>query len=148
MKHHCILFKVQRLEFAIGMYGVRPSIKPLLFRFDLYLSFSKSNELHKNKRKRNYDYEPKIFSTAWRNKTKAQGLGGVRWINIKWVVYHANFVDNQSHLTINTLVKEGKKIPLDPNTNEPWCHYNLIWQTHIDVEFHIRKAVTDGNPYP
>jgi hypothetical protein len=78
MKHHCILFKVQRLEFAIGMYGVRPSIKPLLFRFDLYLSFSKSNELHKNKRKRNYDYEPKIFSTAWRNKTKAQGLGGVR----------------------------------------------------------------------
>jgi hypothetical protein len=56
--------------------GIRPSIKPLLFRFDLYLLFSKSNELHKNKRKRDYDYEPKIFSTAWRNKARAQGLGG------------------------------------------------------------------------
>jgi hypothetical protein len=45
--------------------GFRPSIKPLLYRFDLYLLISKSNELHKHKQK---CYEPRVFSTDWRNK--------------------------------------------------------------------------------
>jgi hypothetical protein len=46
--------------------GFRPSIKPLLFRFDLYLLVSKSNELHKHNRQKSY--EPRIFSTDWRRK--------------------------------------------------------------------------------
>jgi hypothetical protein len=51
--------------------GIRPSIRPLLFRFDLYLLVSKSKELHKQntkqKIKKKY-YEPKKFSTNWRKK--------------------------------------------------------------------------------
>jgi hypothetical protein len=47
--------------------GIRPSIKPLLFRFDLYLLVSKSKELHKTKRKK-VSYEPKVFSTYWRKR--------------------------------------------------------------------------------
>jgi hypothetical protein len=50
--------------------GVRPGIKPLLFRFDLYLLVSKSKELHKKKtkQKERKDYEPKMFSTKWIKK--------------------------------------------------------------------------------
>jgi hypothetical protein len=50
--------------------GIRPNIKPLLFRFDLYLLVSKSKDLHKHKKKHNYKYEPKIFSTNWRARKK------------------------------------------------------------------------------
>jgi hypothetical protein len=49
--------------------GFRPLIKPLLFRFDLYLLVSKSKEIHKNKQKKKKEsYEPKVFSTDWRKK--------------------------------------------------------------------------------
>jgi hypothetical protein len=50
--------------------GVRPSIKPLLFSFDLFLLVSKSKEIHKKKTKQNKknNYEPKTFSTNWRKK--------------------------------------------------------------------------------
>jgi hypothetical protein len=44
--------------------GSRPSIKPLLFRFDLYLLVSKSKEHHNhNNQKR---FEPRVFSTVWK----------------------------------------------------------------------------------
>jgi hypothetical protein len=46
--------------------GYRPNIKPLLFRFDLYLLVSKSKELHNNKTKQKKSYEPRAFSTDWR----------------------------------------------------------------------------------
>ena len=47
--------------------GIRLNIKPLLFRFDLYLLVSKSKEFHKKKTKHKKNtYEPKIFSTNWR----------------------------------------------------------------------------------
>jgi hypothetical protein len=47
--------------------GIRPSIKPLLFRFDLYLLVSKSKEFHKKtKQKKWNNQEPKMFSTKWR----------------------------------------------------------------------------------
>jgi hypothetical protein len=45
--------------------GYRPNIKPLLFRFDLYLLVSKSKELHNNKTKQK-SYQPRVFSTDWR----------------------------------------------------------------------------------
>jgi hypothetical protein len=48
--------------------GIRPNIKPLLYRFDLYLLVSKSKELHKNKQKKNWSYEPKVFSTKWKTR--------------------------------------------------------------------------------
>jgi hypothetical protein len=50
--------------------GIRPSITPLLFRFDLYLLVSKSRELHKKKTKpkKGKNCEPKTFSTKWRKK--------------------------------------------------------------------------------
>jgi hypothetical protein len=49
--------------------GIQPSIKPLLFRFDLYLLVSKSKELHKKtKQKKSNNQEPKMFSTSWRKK--------------------------------------------------------------------------------
>jgi hypothetical protein len=49
--------------------GIRPNIKPLLFRFDLYLLVSKSKQIHKKtKHRKMYRYIPKIFSTDWRNK--------------------------------------------------------------------------------
>jgi Zn/Cd-binding protein ZinT len=50
--------------------GIRQSINPLLFRFDLYLLVSKSKEIHKKKTKQNKknNYEPKTFSTNWRKK--------------------------------------------------------------------------------
>jgi hypothetical protein len=48
--------------------GFRPSIKPLLFRFDLYLLISKSKELHKHKHNKQNCYEPTVFSTDWRRK--------------------------------------------------------------------------------
>jgi hypothetical protein len=53
--------------------GFRPLIKPLLFRFDLYLLVSKSKEIHKNKNKlkKKKSHESKVFSTYWRNKDKA-----------------------------------------------------------------------------
>jgi hypothetical protein len=41
--------------------GFRPSIKPLLYRFDLYLLVSKSNELHKKKTKQQKNHEPKKY---------------------------------------------------------------------------------------
>jgi hypothetical protein len=52
--------------------GIRPNIKPLLFRFDLYLLVSKSKQFHKktkqtNKNKRYHD--PIIFSTDWSKKS-------------------------------------------------------------------------------
>lgn len=47
---------------------IRPSIKPLLFRFDLYLLVLKSKEIHKNKQKKKESYEPKVFSTYWTRK--------------------------------------------------------------------------------
>jgi hypothetical protein len=47
--------------------GFRPSIKPLLLRFDLYLLISKSKELHKYNNKQK-SYEPRVFSTDWRKK--------------------------------------------------------------------------------
>ena len=48
--------------------GIRPSIKPLLFRFDVYLLVSKSKEKHKRtKQKKSNNQEPKMFST-WRRK--------------------------------------------------------------------------------
>jgi hypothetical protein len=47
--------------------GYRPNIKPLLFRFDLYLLVSKSKELHKhNNNNKQKSYEPRVFSTDWR----------------------------------------------------------------------------------
>jgi hypothetical protein len=48
--------------------GFRPSIKPLLFRFDLYLLVSKSKEFHKKtkQQKKRNNQEPKVFSTMWR----------------------------------------------------------------------------------
>lgn len=46
--------------------GYRPNIKPLLFRFDLYLLVSKSKELHNDKTKQKKSYEPRAFSTDWR----------------------------------------------------------------------------------
>src|SRR5215212_5964355 len=49
--------------------GFRPSIKPLLFRFDLYLLVSKSKEFHKKtKQKKRNNQEPKMFSTKWREE--------------------------------------------------------------------------------
>jgi len=51
--------------------GFRPKIEPLLFRFDLYLLVSKSNEFHKETKKKNKNkrsYESKIFSTDWSNR--------------------------------------------------------------------------------
>jgi hypothetical protein len=51
--------------------GIRPNIKPLLFRFDLYLLVSKSKQFHKKTKQKNKNkkcYEPKIFSTDWSNK--------------------------------------------------------------------------------
>jgi hypothetical protein len=48
--------------------GIRPSIKPLLFRFDLYLLVLKSKEFHKTKQKKKKNYEPKVFSTYWRKR--------------------------------------------------------------------------------
>ena len=52
--------------------GIRPNIKPLLFRFDLYLLVSKSKQFHikktKQKNKNKWYYEPKIFSTDWSKK--------------------------------------------------------------------------------
>jgi hypothetical protein len=49
--------------------GIRPSIKPLLFRFDLYLLVSKNKQLHKKtKHKKSNNQEPKMFSTSWRKK--------------------------------------------------------------------------------
>jgi hypothetical protein len=51
--------------------GIRPNIKPLLYRFDLYLLVSKSKELHKNKnkQKKNWSYDPKVlFSTKWKTR--------------------------------------------------------------------------------
>jgi len=49
--------------------GFRPSIKPLLFRFDLYLLVSKSKEFHKKtKQKKRNNQEPKMFSTKWRKE--------------------------------------------------------------------------------
>jgi MCM P-loop domain len=49
--------------------GIRPNIKPLLFRFDLYLLVSKSKELHRRTKHRKMDrYVPKIFSTDWRTR--------------------------------------------------------------------------------
>ena len=48
--------------------GIRPSIKSLLFRFDLYLLVSKSKELHNNKTKHKKSYEPRVFSTNWRKR--------------------------------------------------------------------------------
>jgi hypothetical protein len=50
--------------------GIRPNIKPLLYRFDLYLLVSKSKELHKNKsrQKKNWSYESKVFSTKWKTR--------------------------------------------------------------------------------
>jgi hypothetical protein len=49
--------------------GIRPNIKPLLYRFDLYLLVSKSKEFHKKtKQKKKKNYEPKMFSTKWRKK--------------------------------------------------------------------------------
>ena len=47
--------------------GIRPNIKPLLFRFDLYLLVSKSKEFHKKTKQKNKNkkrYETK-FSTNW-----------------------------------------------------------------------------------
>jgi hypothetical protein len=49
--------------------GYRPSIKPLLYRFDLYLLVSKSNELRKQKTKHK-SYEPRMFSTDWSKEKK------------------------------------------------------------------------------
>jgi hypothetical protein len=48
--------------------GIRPNIKSLLFRFDLYLLVSKSKDLHKKKHNQKQSYEPKIFSTKWRTR--------------------------------------------------------------------------------
>jgi hypothetical protein len=48
--------------------GIRPSIKPLLFRFDLYLLVLKSKEFHMTKQKKKKNYEPKVFSTYWRKR--------------------------------------------------------------------------------
>jgi len=42
----------------------RPSIKPLLFRFDIYLLVSKSKELNKKHK----SYEPRVFSSNWNKK--------------------------------------------------------------------------------
>jgi hypothetical protein len=53
--------------------GIRPNIKPLLFRFDIYLLVSKSKQFHKKTKQNNKKrcYEPKIFSTDWsKKKTK------------------------------------------------------------------------------
>jgi hypothetical protein len=44
--------------------GSRPSIKPLLFRFDLYLLVSKSKEFHEHNKQKSY--EPRVFSTVWK----------------------------------------------------------------------------------
>jgi hypothetical protein len=48
--------------------GYRPNIKPLLFRFDLYLLVLKSSELHQRKNNSNNNklknYEPRVFSTS------------------------------------------------------------------------------------
>ena len=44
--------------------GYRPNIKPLLFRFDLYLLVSKSKELHRHKKNNKLkSYGPRVFST-------------------------------------------------------------------------------------
>ncbi|MGC2383642.1 MAG: hypothetical protein WA631_11100 [Nitrososphaeraceae archaeon] len=51
--------------------GIRPNIKPLLFRFDLYLLVSKSKRFHKKTKQKSKNmmrYEPKIFSTDWSKK--------------------------------------------------------------------------------
>jgi hypothetical protein len=45
--------------------GIRPSIKPLLYRFDLYLLVRRSKELHKDN---NRQYELVRFSTEWGSK--------------------------------------------------------------------------------
>jgi hypothetical protein len=48
--------------------GFRLLIKPLLFRFDLYLLVSKSKQIHKNRQKKKESYESKVFSTDWSKK--------------------------------------------------------------------------------
>jgi hypothetical protein len=49
--------------------GIRPNIKPLLYRFDLYLLVSKSKQFHKKSKQKNKRCnEPKIFSTVWSKK--------------------------------------------------------------------------------
>ena len=52
--------------------GIRPNIKPLLFRFDLYLLVTKSKQFHKKTKQKNKNkesIEPKIFSTDWNKKS-------------------------------------------------------------------------------
>jgi hypothetical protein len=56
--------KVEEVRIVQRWDGIRPSIKPLLFRFDLYLLVSKSKELHNKQKKKSY--EPRVFSTNWR----------------------------------------------------------------------------------
>jgi hypothetical protein len=61
--------KVEEVRIVERRDGIRPSIKALLFRFDLYLLVSKSKEFHnKTKQKKKKNYEPKMFSTKWRQK--------------------------------------------------------------------------------
>jgi hypothetical protein len=48
--------------------GYRPNIRPLFYRFDLYLIVSKSNELHKSKHKQK-SYQPR-YSTDWSREKK------------------------------------------------------------------------------
>jgi len=48
--------------------GIRHNIKPLLFRFDLYLLISKSKQIHKKTKYRKMDRYIPVFSTDWRNK--------------------------------------------------------------------------------
>lgn len=47
--------------------GFRPNIKPLLFRFDLYLLISKSKEIHRTKQRKKIgeNYKSTVFSTNW-----------------------------------------------------------------------------------
>jgi hypothetical protein len=61
--------KLEEVKIVQRWDGIRPNIKPLLFKFDLYLLVSKSRELHKkaNHRKMHSHYQ-KIFSTKWRNR--------------------------------------------------------------------------------
>jgi len=57
--------KLEEVKIIQKWDGNRPSIKPLLYRFDLYLLVRRGKELHKHN---NRQYEPKVFSRDWSAK--------------------------------------------------------------------------------
>jgi hypothetical protein len=57
--------KLEEVKIIQKWDGNRPSIKPLLYRFDLYLLVRRGKEPHKHN---NRQYEPKVFSRDWSAK--------------------------------------------------------------------------------